>query len=44
MFTFIREVLGRGLGLAKGTGNEIAQWVFKVNGEIKPRKHFVLFR
>eukprot|EP00957_Ditylum_brightwellii_P156059 11878488-Ditylum_brightwellii.AAC.1 len=31
-FHFNREVLGRVLGLAKGEGNKMAQWILKSNG------------
>ena len=33
-----QEVLGRVLGLAKGEGNEILQWVLKANGNVVPRR------
>ena len=33
-----REVLGRVLGPARGTGNEMCQWVLKANGRVVPRR------
>ena len=33
-----REVLGRVLGPARGSGNEMAQWVLKSNGQVVPRR------
>ena len=36
-FLFNQEVLGRVLGPAHGEGNEMAQWVLKVNANIVPR-------
>ena len=36
-FPFNKEVLGRIVGPIKGEGNEMAQWVLKVNGNIVPR-------
>ena len=37
-FPFLREVLGRVLGPAKGQGNEMAQWILKANGRVVPRR------
>ena len=37
-FPFNREVLGRVLGPARGSGNEMAQWVLKANGNVVPRR------
>ena len=37
-FPFNREVLGRVLGPAKGSGNEMAQWILKANGNVVPRR------
>eukprot|EP00957_Ditylum_brightwellii_P062240 4722953-Ditylum_brightwellii.AAC.1 len=31
-FPFNRELLGRVLGLAKGEGNKMCQWILKANG------------
>ena len=36
-FPHNQEVLGRVLGPACGKGDEIAQWVLKVNGNVVPR-------
>ena len=36
-FPYNQEVLGRVLGSAHYKGNELAQWVLKVNGNIMPR-------
>ena len=33
-----KEVLGRVLGPARGAGNEMAQWILKVNGRVVPRR------
>ena len=33
-----KEVLGRVLGPARGGGNEMAQWILKVNGRVVPRR------
>ena len=33
-----KEVLGRVLGPARGTGNEMAQWILKANSRVVPRK------
>jgi hypothetical protein len=37
-FPLPREVLGRTLGLAKGKGNEMAQWCLKANRNVVPRR------
>ena len=37
-FPFNQEVLGRVLGPAKGSGNEMAQWILKSNGNVVPRR------
>ena len=37
-FPFPTEELGRVLGPAKNSGNEMAQWVLKKNGKIVPRR------
>ena len=37
-FPFNKEVLGRVLGPARGTGNEMAQWILKSNGQVVPRR------
>ena len=37
-FPFNREVLGRVLGPAKSTGNKMAQWILKANGNVIPRR------
>ena len=37
-FPFNKEVLGRVLGPACGTGNEMAQWILKSNGQVVPRR------
>jgi hypothetical protein len=37
-FPFNREILGRVLGPAKGSGNEMAQWILKANGNVVPRR------
>ena len=36
-FPHNHEVLGQVLGPARGEGNEMAQWVFKANGQFVPR-------
>ena len=36
-FPFNQEVLGGVLGPSCGEGNEMAQWVLKVNGNVMPR-------
>ena len=33
-----KEVLGRVLGPARGSGNEMAQWTLKTNGRVVPRR------
>ena len=33
-FPFGKEVLGQAQGLARGEGNEIAQWFLKDNGKV----------
>ena len=33
-----KEVLGRVLGLARGAGNEMTQWILKANGRGVPRR------
>ena len=33
-----KEVLDRVLGLARGAGNEMAQWILKANGRVVPRR------
>ena len=33
-----KEVLGRVLGPARGAGNEMSQWILKVNGRVVPRR------
>ena len=33
-----KEVLGRVLGPARGSGNEMAQWTLKANGRVVPRR------
>ena len=33
-----KEVLGRVFGPARGTGNEMAQWILKANGGVVPRR------
>ena len=35
-FPHNKEVLGRVLGPARGAGNEMAQWILKVNGRVVP--------
>jgi hypothetical protein len=37
-FPHPREILGRVLGPARGAGNEMAQWVLKINGRVVPRR------
>ena len=37
-FPFPSEVLGRVLGPAYNAGNEMAQWVLKINGKVVPRR------
>ena len=37
-FPFNQEVLGKVLGPAKGSGNEMAQWILKSNGNVVPRR------
>ena len=37
-FPFGKEVLGRVLGPARGAGNEMCQWVLKVNGQVVSRR------
>jgi hypothetical protein len=37
-FPYPKEQLGRVLGPAKNSGNEMAQWVLKSNGKIVPRR------
>ena len=37
-FPYGKEVLGRVLGPARGTGNEMCQWVLKANGEVVARR------
>ena len=37
-----KEVLGRVLGPARGTGNEMAQWILKPNGRVVPRRSIML--
>lgn len=37
-FPLMREILGRVLGPAKGSGNEMAQWILKSNGQVVPRR------
>lgn len=37
-FPFPREVLGRCLGPAKGSGNEMAQWILRSSGKVVPRR------
>ena len=37
-FPYPAEVLGRCLGPAKNEGNEMAQWVLKMNGQVVPRR------
>ena len=37
-FPFGKEVLGRVLGPARGAGNEMCQWVLKVNGQVVARR------
>lgn len=37
-FPTMRECLGRCLGPAKNEGNEMAQWILKMNGQIVPRR------
>lgn len=37
-FPHDKEVLGRILGPAKGAGNEMPQWILKVNGNVVPRR------
>jgi hypothetical protein len=37
-FPFMREVLGRVLGPARGEGNEMCQWVLRSNGTVVPRR------
>ena len=35
-----KEVLERVLGAAREAGNEMAQWILKVNGRVVPRRSF----
>ena len=35
---FPKEQLGRVLGPAKGSGNEMSQWVLNINGQVVPRR------
>ena len=37
-FPHNHEVLGRVLGLARGEGNKMAQWVLKANGRVVPHR------
>ena len=37
-FPMNQEVLGRVLGPATGSGNEMAQWILKANGRVVPRR------
>ena len=37
-FPFNKEILGRVLGPAKGEGNEMAQWILKLNGKVIPSR------
>jgi len=37
-FPYLKEILGRVLGPAKGEGNEMAQWILKANGKVVPRR------
>ena len=41
-FTYNQEVLGRILGPAKNEGNEIAQWILKLNDKVVPRRTWPL--
>ena len=37
-FPFNQEVLGKVLGPASGEGNEMSQWILKINGRVVPRR------
>ena len=37
-FPYSKEILGRVLGPSKGEGNEMAEWILKVNGSVVPRQ------
>ena len=43
-FPHMSEVLGRCLGPAKNEGNEMMQWVLKINGKIVPWRSLRLLR